>query len=197
MLNYWLREFEKQQKIIELVTALQWFVWRQPLNEAVLYRWSCERQVHDVNWGALSRSIDTIDLFTACGSADLVTDRSLDSSIDLVDRLGFVQRLPGQWIPRWLHAWWQRWTWRRQGEIVLEHLLCGRVVPLSAETTSVYLVMWNRSDVLDFAKFKGLLAMDTMTRQNELISLMWGWGDTMELAILRVTLWIQNAPELP
>jgi len=196
MLNYWLREFEKQQKIIELVTALQWFVWRQPLNEAVLYRWSCERQVHDVNWGALSRSIDTIDLFTACGSADLVTDRSLDSSIDLVDRLGFVQRLPGQWIPRWLHAW-QRWTWRRQGEIVLEHLLCGRVVPLSAETTSVYLVMWNRSDVLDFAKFKGLLAMDTMTRQNELISLMWGWGDTMELAILRVTLWIQNAPELP
>ena len=49
-----------------------------------------------MNWGALSRSIDTIDLFTACGSADLVTDRSLDSSIDLVDRLGFVQRLPGQ-----------------------------------------------------------------------------------------------------
>ena len=40
---------------------------------------------------------------------------------------------------------------------------------------SVYFVMWNRSDVLDFAKFKGLLAMDTMTRQNELISLMWGW----------------------
>lgn len=197
MLNYWLREFEKQQKILELVTALEWFVWRQPLNEAVLYRWSCERQVHDVNWGALSRSIDTIDMFTACSSADLVTDRSLDSSIDLVDRLGFVQRLPGQWIPRWLHAW-QRWTWRcRQGEIVLEHLLCGRVVPLSAETTKCLLRDVEQKWRLGFRKVQRPTGNGHHDAAKRIDKLNVGLGDTMELAILRVTLWIQNAPELP